>query len=131
VKYALLAGLAALLFGGLVLAFQPSSKPGSSPDRTAYSFAAALKRHNFGRACSYYSQKTRGDAAACAQSVAIYVGQIASFFGADIVEDMHIVPGSKTANKDGSYTYKMVAKGGQPQPLRVAKQASGKWRVVG
>lgn len=127
-KYALLAGLAALLFGGLVLAFQPSSPPGSSPDRTAYSFAAALKRHNFGRACSYYSQKTRGRA--CAQSLAVYVGQIASFFGQDIVDGMHVVAGSKTANKDGSFTYKIQAKGGPAQNIRVVKQPTGNWRVV-
>ena len=111
----------------------PESRPGSSPERTAYSFAHALAAHNFGRACSYYAQKPRDSAAqggGCAAALTAYVGQIATFFGADIVDHMHVVAGSKHANKDGSVSFKIVAKGGQPTPIKVVKQPSGNWRIV-
>lgn len=108
-----------------------SGAPGSSPDRTVYSFASSIAHHNFGRTCSWYSQKMRGNAAMCAQSLAIYVGQTAAVFGVDIADGMHVVPGSKHLNNDGSYTYKIAAKDGGESPIRVAKQANGKWRVAG
>jgi hypothetical protein len=123
---------AVLLAGSVLYGVLDGPAPrGSSADRTAYSFVYAVAHHNFGRACSWYEEKYRGPAAECGASLSAYVGQIAAMFGVDVATGMHVVPGSKRENKDGSFTYGIASKEGGKSTIRVAQGDNGKWRVVG
>lgn len=131
-KPALAAGLAAVLFGALVLIVQPfsTSPPGSSASRTVYSFAYALEHHNYGRACSYLNDAMRGRGASCRLGLESNAA-MGMMFGADLWDHMHVVAGSRRDLADGSVTYKVASSQIQPTRVTVAKQkASGKWRVV-
>lgn len=130
-KFAAAAGLLALVAGAFVLAFQPftGDKPGSSPDRTVYSFAYALGHSNFGRACSYMADKQRGGQ--CAAGFVYNAGINMAMFGVDVFKGMRVVPGSRVDKPNGQVVYKVRSKEIPPAKVTVAKQkSSGLWRVV-
>lgn len=130
-KFAAVACALAIVAGALVFVFQPfsSSPPGSSASRTAYSFAFALDHHNFGRACSYLSDKQRGPD--CPAGFTYNAGMSMMLAGIDLFAGMHVVPGSAKPGKNGAVVYEVTSPEIPPTVITVEQQkSSGLWRVV-
>lgn len=110
----------------------PADPPG--PSHTIYSFVRALKQHNYGRACSYYSQaqvaKMEGYRG-CREGFLASAAQALLFFGeANPYGTAFVVPGSAYTADDNTVTYELGFRG-QPEryTATVVRTEAGNWRI--
>lgn len=90
-----------------------TSDPGSSADRTMFSFVKAAKGQNFGRACSYMTQEWAANLNVCRKM------------------DARVVPGSKRVVDEDTVTYLVdFGDGYPPSKVTVELQPNDKWRIV-
>lgn len=133
-KLAAVAGIAALVAGVAVLAFQPFQRTYDvrTPLDVVGAFAYQMDHGNFGKACGLMSQKYRESASVqpCADGLTFNAGINLGFWGVDIFDGLHVVPNSHKVNKDGSESYAIESKVVPATRVTVAKQANGRYRIV-